>query len=191
MTGHDMIAAALEKYVLRLPSVALAMYLVAVAVLVGITGFAVADIIQRQQTMERMADLLAQLQGRKLANAPARSGAAPAVAGSPFLEGPTVTVAGAALLQRVASAVTNVGGNVFSSQVDVQGPQAKDGHISLTVSCEMDQPSLQKVLYDIESGMPFLFIDQLDVQVPQTAGNADGAGRLRVMISVAGQWRGR
>ena len=48
--------------------------------------------------------------------------------GSPFLEGQTLTVAGAALLQRVADAVTKVGGNVLSSQVDVQGVQAKDGY---------------------------------------------------------------
>ena len=186
-----MIAASLERYVLRRPSVALATYLAAVAVLLGVVGLAVADIVERQQAMERMGDLLAQLQGRRLTNVQSRLGAEPGAVGSPFLQGPTVTVAGAALLQRVANAVTNVGGNVFSSQVDVQGPQAQDGNISLTVSCEVDQSSLQKLLYDVEAGMPFLFIEQLDVQVPQSAGNADGGGRLRVMIGVAGQWQRR
>jgi len=39
--------------------------------------------------------------------------------------------------------------------------------------------------------MPFLFVDQLDVQVPQTtATNEDGAGRIRVVLGVSGQWQG-
>ena len=103
----------------------------------------------------------------------------------------TNSVAGAALLQRVATAVGNVGGTVQSSQVDVLGMQAKDGFVGLVVSCEMEQPALQKLLYDLESGMPFLFIDQLDVQVPQTTASSDaGAGRIRVVLGVSGQWQG-
>jgi general secretion pathway protein M len=39
--------------------------------------------------------------------------------------------------------------------------------------------------------MPFLFIDQLDVQVPQlTAVNDRGVGRVRVVLGVSGQWQG-
>jgi len=49
---------------------------------------------------------------------------------------------------------------------------------------------LQKVLYDLEVGMPFLFVDQLDVQVPQmAASNEAGAGRIRVVLGVSGQWQ--
>ena len=113
-------------------------------------------------------------------------------AGSPFLEGPTVTVAGAALLQRVAAAIGNVGGTIQSSQVDVLGTDAKDGFVGLLVSCEMEQPALQKLLYDLEVGMPFLFVDQLDVQVPQTTATSDGGeGPIRVMLGVSGQWQGK
>jgi general secretion pathway protein N len=84
--------------------------------------------------------------------------------GSPVLEGATVTVAGAALLRRVSEAVTRVDGNVLSSQVDLQGAQAKSGLIAVIISCEVDQPALQRLLYDLEAGMPFLFIDQLSAQ---------------------------
>ena len=111
-------------------------------------------------------DLLDQLQGRRAKGPELASGRS----GTPFLEGPTVTVAGAALLQRVATAVGNVGGTVQSSQVDVLGTQAKDGFVGLVVSCEMEQPALQKLLYDIEVGMPFLFVEQLVAQSPQEAG---------------------
>src|ERR1700692_1417509 len=109
----------------------------------------------------------------------------------PRLEGPPVPVAGAPLLQRVASAVGKVGGTIQSSQVDVLGSQARDGLVGLVVSCEMEQPALQKLLYDLEAGMPFLFVDQLDVQVPQTtAANETGSGRIRVVLGVSGQWQG-
>jgi general secretion pathway protein M len=110
-------------------------------------------------------------------------------AGSPFLEGQTLTVAGAALLQRVADAVTKVGGNVLSSQVDVQGVQAKDGFVSVLASCELDHAALQRLLYDLEAGMPFLFLEQVVAQSPQTGSPQDG-GRMRLLLAVSGRWQG-
>jgi general secretion pathway protein M len=151
-------------------------------------GVSIAGILDHRRALAQTSDLLDQLQGRK-----ARAGAAAGSAehpGTPFLEGLTVTVAGATLLQRVATAVGNVGGTVQSSQVDVLGTQAKDGFVGLVVSCEMEQPSLQKLLYDLEVGMPFLFVDQLDVQVPQTSVASESvAGKIRVVLGVAGQWQ--
>ena len=114
-------------------------------------------------------DILNQLEARQQSPNAANDPAGAVPAGSPFLGGETITVAGATLLQRVASAITRFGGSVQSSQVDLQGPQSKDGFVTLVISCEMEQPNLQKLLYDLEAGMPFLFIDQLVVQGPQTS----------------------
>jgi general secretion pathway protein M len=136
------------------------------------------------------ADLLDRLEGRKPSSGP--SGLASGMSGSPFLEGPTVEVAGAALQQRIVAAVRDAGGNVLSSQVDLQGSQAKQGYISLSVNCEVGQGALQQLLYDLESGMPFLFIDQLVVQLPQSGGGVGvetEAARMRVQIDVSGQWQ--
>jgi general secretion pathway protein M len=131
--------------------------------------------------------LLDQIEGRGRPGAPVPVGE-PRMPGSPFLEGQTVTVAGAALQQRIGSAVKAVGGNVLSSQMDLQGTDAKKGYVSLTASCEVDQPALQQLLYDVEAGMPFLFIDQLTVQAPQATGAE--VARMRVLIGVSGQWQG-
>jgi general secretion pathway protein M len=180
-------ANAITRTLTHSPLIAVALYVAVAGGLVAAAGFAVADILDHQRALAQTSDLLDQLQGRK-----ARGGAASIAerAGTPFLEGPTVTVAGATLLQRVAAAVGNVGGTIQSSQVDVLGTQAKDGFVGLVVSCEMEQPALQKVLYDLEAGMPFLFIDQLDVQVPQTtSANEQGSGRIRVVLGVSGQWQ--
>jgi|GraSoiStandDraft_41_1057321.scaffolds.fasta_scaffold1307870_2 general secretion pathway protein M len=170
------------------PLIAVVLYLAVTLGLLVTAGLAIASIFDHQRALAQTSDLLDQLQGRK-----ARGSASSASAehpGTPFLEGPTVTVAGAALLQRVAAAVANVGGTIQSSQVDVLGTQAKDGFVGLVVSCEMEQPALQKLLYDLEVGMPFLFVDQLDVQVPQTTTTNDASsGRIRVVLGVSGQWQ--
>jgi general secretion pathway protein M len=164
-------------------------YAAAVAVLLALAWSGIADILDKRRSVEAAADLLAQLEGRKpmVALPGPLNGDAPA--GSPFLEGPTVTVAGAALLQRVADAVTKVGGNVLSSQVDVQGVQAKDGFVNVLASCEIDPTVLQKLLYDLEAGMPYLFIEQMVAQSPQTVSGQEG-GRMRLLLGVAGRWQG-
>jgi general secretion pathway protein M len=133
---------------------------------------------------------LSQLEGRSPAAPRGRSKEADTVTtGSPLLDGGTVTVGGANLLQRVASSITRLGGNILYTQVDLEGPQAKDGFIGVTVSCEVEQPVLQQLLYDLEAGMPFLFVDQLVAQGPASPG-ATPEGKLRVVISVSGQWQG-
>lgn len=114
-------------------------------------------------------------------------------AGSPFLDGPTVTVAGADLQRRVAAAVTAAGGNVLSSQIDLQSSQASEGFVVVSTSCEVAQDALQPLLYDLEAGAPLLFVEQLVVQSPLSAGPQTSAeGRtMRVQIDVAGQWQVR
>jgi len=179
----------IDRYLARFPALAALAYVVVLIGLVSVIWAALADIAERRQTVAAAADMLARLEGR----APRTGGeegapAGPAPPGSPFLEGQTVTVAGAALLQRVAKAVTQVGGNVLSSQVELQGTQSKNGFVSLVASCElMDQASLQPLLYDIEAGMPFLFVDQLVAQAPVSASEG---GRTRVLLAVSGLWPG-
>jgi general secretion pathway protein M len=107
--------------------------------------------------------------------------------GSPFLEGQTLTTAGAALLQRVTSIVTNAGGTLVSSEIVQRGPPSRDGYVTSLVTCELEQESLQKVLYEIEAGVPYFFIDQLQVQTLLEAGQV---GRLRVLLGVTGFWTG-
>ena len=182
-------ADAIVRTLTRSPLIAVVLYVAVFGGLLATASLSISDILYHRQALAQAADLLDQLRGRK----PRGDAAALAAEqrGTPFLEGPTVTVAGATLLQRVAAAVANVGGTVQSSQVDVLGTQARDGLVGLVVSCEMEQPALQKLLYDLEAGMPFLFVDQLDVQVPQTTAlNESGSGRVKVVLGVSGQWQG-
>jgi general secretion pathway protein M len=180
----------LDRLLARYPALAVLGYAAIVAVLGLVTFGALADLYDRSVALAAATDMLDQIEGRK----PSPGGAAASAgtpAGSPFLEGQTVTVAGAALQQRVTGAVGKLGGNVLSSQVDLQGTLSKEGFVSLVASCELDQPVLQQLLYDLEAGMPFLFVDQLVVQAPEAGTGQEGAaGRMRVLLGVSGQWQG-
>jgi general secretion pathway protein M len=182
---------AFDRYLTRYPLVAVAGYALLVTVLLFLTWTSLAEIFERRAAVAAASDMLDQIEGRRRTTpaGDAASSTGPVPTGSPFVDGQTITVAGATLLQTVAAAVTKFGGNVLSSQVELQGSQSKEGFLSLIAICEIDQPALQQLLYDIEVGMPYLFVDQLTVQAPQTAAGND-AGRLRVLVSVSGQWQG-
>jgi general secretion pathway protein M len=157
-------------------------------VLLAVAGIALSSIGERRASVQAAENMLAQLEGRTLhGSGDGRSPIGDAPAGSPFLEGQTLTVAGAALLQRVGGAVNRIGGNILSSQVELQKADSKDGWIGLVVSCEIEQAALQQLLYDLEAGMPFLFIDQLVVQAP-VAGVEKS--QTRVLLAVSGLWGG-
>jgi general secretion pathway protein M len=168
------------------PYVAASIYGFLLLLLAAATVLPLTGMLERRAAVESQGDMLLRLEGRGPAAAGGATGGS-TVAGSPFLEGATITVAGAALLQRVVAAVASHGGSVLSSQVDMQGTQSKDGFLSVIASCDLDQPALQAMVYDLEAGMPFLFVDQLVVQAPVSTGTG---GKLRVLISVSGQWQG-
>jgi general secretion pathway protein M len=183
---------ALLRYA-RHPIVAVCCYCGLLLILIFTTWAALADVYERRAELAAASDILAQIEGRSnVAGGTADLGAS-IPAGSPFLEGQTVTVAGAAILQRTAVAVRRFGGNVLSSQVELESAQSKDGTVRVMLSCDLEQAELQKLLYDLEAGMPFLFVDNLVVQAGQgftgTEGGREG-GRLRVLLGVSGQWQG-
>ena len=78
------------------PLIAVTLYLAVAGGLLLIAALSIADVIAHRQALAQTSDLLDQLRGRK----GAAKNAAAALAehpGTPFLEGPTVTVAGANL----------------------------------------------------------------------------------------------
>ena len=177
-----------RKIITTSPMVAVALYAGLVVALLFVVVTSIVDVVGRRGEVASSTAMLEQLEGHR----PAVKGAPGDVtmpAGSAYLEGATVTIAGATLLQRVAGAVVKFGGNVLSTQLDLQGPQTRTGFLSMIASCEIEQVQLQQLLYDLEAGMPFLFVDQLVIQTP-LAESGSGSGKLRILLAVSGQWRG-
>ena len=185
MTG----AMTIVERITRRPAAAAAAYAAIVVVLAVIVWQSVAGVLARQEAVAASAEMLAQIEGRPraLRAGPGSAGAGPA--GSPFVEGDTITVAGATLVQRVSSAISRAGGALLSSQVELDRVEATGRDLSLSVSCEIDDTALQALLYDLEAGMPFLFVDQLVAQAP-VAGDEGARGRMRLVLTVSGRWRG-
>ena len=128
---------------------------------------------------ERLAALKAHAHG-------AGAGASAADA-SPFLHETTVTLAGAALQQRIEQAVAKAGGSLQSDEEQLDSLSDKDGFIRLTANFDLAQTGLQPLLYDLEAGMPYLFVESLDVQSPEATGEADG-GPMHVALTVSSKW---
>ncbi len=177
-----------NRYTARYPSIPALGYGIVLLALFTTVLFAVTDLLQRHRAVTEAAEILARFQHRTLASA-AEPGhlADDEPRGSPFLNGQTVTVASADLLQRVTGAISRAGGNVVSSEVEPQDQHATDGSVRITATCELEQKAVQQLLYDIEAGMPFLFVDQLSAQAPQPASEG---GRIRVVLEVSGSWPG-
>jgi general secretion pathway protein M len=132
---------ALLNYLHRYPLVAIASYAAVVAICLVVSFGTLADIHDRYAALSATTDMIDQIEGRKGPAGRSALGSAPS--GSPFLEGRSVTIAGAALQQRVTGAVGKVGGNVLSTQIDLNSAQAKNGFVSLIVSCEVTLLRLQ------------------------------------------------
>lgn len=184
-------AGLLDKLPARDRLLALVYYIAVGLGLVATTGFALASLVGHQAAYSETALRLDRIEGRRASGMEGKDGTGPAMTGSPFLEGGSLTIAGAALQKRISTAVEEAGGNVSSSQIDLQQAEGSTDWVSLTANCEIDQAALQKLLYDIEAGMPFLFIDRLLVQPVQQSGQSAAAqpSRLRVQVSVSGQWQ--
>lgn len=173
---------------------ALGAYGALLIVLGVITVRSIADLEARREAVAATSDLLARLDRHR----PLPAGAAGAPAGSPFLEGPTVTIAGANLLQQLSNAVARFDGRITSSRVEVQGTPFGEGFVSVTVSVQIAEPDLQKLLYDLETGRPLLFVGQLMVRAKGAASGGEGseagaegasAVPLEVSLTVYGQWQ--
>lgn len=173
-----------RDWILKAASVA--GYVALMVIAIAFTWSAASAVSDERASVSAAETMLSELQGRSAHDR--RDQFLPlkgAPAGSPFLQGATLNVAAASLLQRVGAAVRRVNGNVLSSQVDLNDARAKQGWAGLVVSCEIEQASLQPLLYDIEAGMPFLFIDQLVIQTPTLGTNSS---RMRIVLAVSGQW---
>jgi len=165
-------------------TLAAAAYAGAVSLFVAGSLSLISDLKTRWGRIDEVSLRLETLSGRLPRQAPHTDDAA---FRSLFLTGGAMTIAGAALEQRIKEIVEKSGGTLTSTQVELDGAEAKDGFLGLTASIEADQPGLQTILYDIEAGTPYLFVDKLSIQSPEDFGEQD-TGRFRMTVAVVGQW---
>jgi hypothetical protein len=141
------------------------------------------------ETQER-ATLVAQLETalRRGGGAPGgggRDGTAPDQA---FLAAPTAGQATALLQAHVTRLVAGQRAMLAFSAAPPSGKSEADEAIRLQIVFDMRSPALQALLYALETGVPYVFVDGLSLQ-PQ--GESRGADQpvLHVTLNLRGLWK--
>jgi general secretion pathway protein M len=132
-------------------------------------------------------EMLSRLEARLRANASRPIAAAPPAA---FLDASTLGLASAQLQSYLAQ----LAGDQHASLVSSGGEAAKRDDapdtIRLQATLDMNLQSLRAVLYQLESGTPYVFVDALAVQpISATAGRAVEDPLLRTTLSLHAFWR--
>ncbi len=96
-------------------------------------------------------------------------------------------LAAAGLQQRVKAAVEAAGGTLHSTQALPPVEEGNAMKVGVNATVSGDTESLQKILYDLESQTPLLFVDNLDVsvrEIRQRLPNGRLASYSRVQLTV-------
>jgi general secretion pathway protein M len=120
-----------------------------------------------------------QARERQLKPAPGRDPSA-----SPFFVANTITVAGAALQQRLEAAVAAARGTLVSSKVEV-APTGNEHRIALAAELSISEFDMQALLFDLETGRPYLFVEAVEARSQE---GASEHGALSVSLNLSGQW---
>ncbi|MGB5062902.1 MAG: type II secretion system protein GspM [Candidatus Competibacter sp.] len=97
------------------------------------------------------------------------------------------SLAAADLQQRVKAVVEAVGGTLRSTQALPPVEEGNAVKVAVNATVSGDTESLQKILYDLESQTPLLFIDNLDVsarEIRQRLPNGRLADYTRVQLNI-------
>lgn len=172
-----------------------------VALVLAVYGVAIGPLLDSYANNKRAIEELRNAEGRYAEVA----GEAPALqkqleslrrqsaATAGYLEGQNETMIAAALQDRVKAAVMQTGGQLKSTQVLSSAGNTKSRRVAVRANIALSLAALQRVLYELESGSPYLFVDNLGVRPlvnPRAGGQVDGEALLDVSFDIYGYVRG-
>jgi hypothetical protein len=119
-----------------------------------------------------------------------------AITVNPFLSEENFALSANALQKRIVGLIEETGGKLVTVGVDppVAGDAELARRVSVQVAAELTNDALQKVLYELESEPPFVFVETMSATVSEATdpgGKADpqAAQRLNVTMNVIGYRR--
>jgi general secretion pathway protein M len=135
---------------------------------------------ERREILSRLEDRLRTISSRPTAAAP------PAA----FLDASTQGLASAQLQSYLSQLAGDQRANLVSSGGEAAKRDDAPDTIRLQVVLDMDVRALRTMLYQLESGTPYVFVDALTIQpVGATAGRAVEDPLLRTTLSLHAFWR--
>ena len=156
----------------------------------GVVLFSLQARFDAAQEFEARSTLVSQLEARVRARNEARpkSGAvAPATA---FLTAATQGLAGAQLQAHLQQMADAQHATIVSSGLEPIKHEERRDSIRLQATLVMNLSALQAMLYQLESGTPYVFVDSLKIQLPGTGPQrAVEDPLLRVTFELRAVWR--
>jgi general secretion pathway protein M len=162
----------------------LALLLLVSACVVGMLFQARSDAVR--EVSERR-EILSRLEAKLRTNASRPTAAAPPAA---FLDGSTQGLASAQLQTYLAQLAGDQHASLISSGGEAAKRDDAPDAIRLQATFDMNLKALRAVLYQLESGTPYVFVDALTVQPASVmAGRAVEDPLLRTTLSLRALWR--
>ena len=134
---------------------------------------------------EQLARLEAGRRSKHDARGPLKAAAAPTAA---FLDAPTAGVAGASLQAHVAHLAGHRATLVSFAIQPSAGTESADS-VRIEASMDISLPALQMLLYDLESGTPYVFVESMTVRPTAAAQTGAPEAPLRVTLGLRALWR--
>jgi general secretion pathway protein M len=109
-----------------------------------------------------------------------------------FLRSANESLAAAELQGRLNSSVAAARGELRSAQILAARDEGAFRRVSIRGQIAVTMPQLQRILYDLEAGSPFLFLDNVDIrtrQAPPVRGRAEDESVLEVRFDLYGYMR--
>lgn len=109
--------------------------------------------------------------------------------GRALLDGRNATLVAADLQDRLQNLLASVGGRPASIQTLPAGIEGRFERVTIRTDAQLSLRSLQDMLYDLEAGMPVLFVDDVDVGAIARGGGGNSSDDLVVRFSLYGYMR--
>ncbi len=164
---------------------------IAFALVVGCGMMTALAVMARSDAWQELEDRRAQLSRLKAAHArqmPATAAGSASAPDAAFVGASTAAIAGAQVQTHLARLVAARNASLISSGILTSARGDAADAIRLQVSFDMGWAGLQSVLYELETSVPYIFVDALSVQ-PRGAQPGGGDPLLHVTLSVRTLWR--
>jgi general secretion pathway protein M len=159
-------------------------------VCLGLTGLSLQMRAGAAQELAEHHDLLSRLEARAKARREARAQSGAAAPAAAFLDAPTHGLAVAQLQAHLVQMADIHHAVLVSSGIEPTRREDPPDSIRLQATLEMSLQAVQAFLYQLESGTPYVFVDQLALQLAGTASQrAVEEPLLRVTLGLRAIWR--
>lgn len=166
--------------------IAIAAFVLLLLASVSVMGIALQSRADAAQERNERREMLSRLEGR-LKTAGSRPTAAPPAA---FLDASTPGLASAQLQSYVGQLAGNQNASLVSSGAETVKRDDAPDTVRVQATLDMNLQSLRALLYELESGTPYVFVDALTVQpVNAAAGQSVEDPQLRATLSLRALWR--